>query len=82
VPELTTVAPLTPERLDEIRAMTFTTGINPATGHFATETERELYQLAGRCWNALQQLLQDHEHLTKAHTETTERLAEWEGALR
>ncbi|MFE2045709.1 hypothetical protein ACFXAZ_33300 [Streptomyces sp. NPDC059477] len=70
---------ISPARLDEIRAMTFTTGINPAAGHFDTDTERELYQLAARCWNALQTLLRDHEHLTKAHSEASERLAAWEG---
>ncbi|MGI5196547.1 hypothetical protein ACQEVY_23345 [Streptomyces sp. CA-288835] len=73
--------PITRERLDEIRAMRFTTQLNPATGHFETETERELYVLAASCWNALQDLLRDHEHLTSAHSEASEQLAEWEGAL-
>lgn len=73
--------PLAPERLHEIRTMTFTTGFTPVPGPFATEGERELYDLAARCWNALQDLLADHEHLTTAHAEASERLARWEGSL-
>ncbi|MEV0445834.1 hypothetical protein AB0I84_12975 [Streptomyces spectabilis] len=72
---------LAPERLDEIRAMRFATGLTPVPGRFATAGERELYGLAARCWNALQDLLADHEHLTAAHSEASERLAHWEGEL-
>ncbi|WP_282795157.1 hypothetical protein [Streptomyces sp. CC224B] len=72
---------LAPERLDEIRAMRFTTGLTPVPGRFATAGERELYVQAARHWNALQDLLRDHEHLTAAHAEASARLAEWEGAL-
>ncbi|MGQ4358534.1 hypothetical protein [Streptomyces sp. SAS_272] len=66
-------------RLAEIRAMKFTTGLNAAFGHFDTDAERDLYQLAATCWNALQDLLRDHAHLTKASAETAEALAQWEG---
>ncbi|WP_445524766.1 hypothetical protein [Streptomyces cyslabdanicus] len=68
-----------PQRLAEIRALKFTTGLNPACGVFATGTERELYRLAATSWNALQDLLRDHAHLTAAHADTAERLAQWEG---
>ncbi|MFZ3569451.1 hypothetical protein ACNYS0_21095 [Streptomyces sp. BH034] len=71
--------PLAPARLAQIKAMKFTTGINPACGVFATDTEQELYFLAARCWNALQEVLADHAHLTTAHDEVTTRLADWEG---
>ncbi|WP_267244384.1 hypothetical protein [Streptomyces sp. PR69] len=72
---------MTPERYAEIKQLRFTTGINPAAGVFATDTERELYQLAGRCWNALQDLFADHEQLTEANAQAAEELAQWTGAL-
>jgi hypothetical protein len=75
-PELTT------KRLEQIRAMKFTTGLNAACGHFDTPVERELYTLAASCWNALQELLRDHERLTREQAETAEELAGWTGALR
>ncbi|MFF3310520.1 hypothetical protein [Streptomyces sp. NPDC002952] len=76
---LSEAQPLSPDRLAEIRSMRFTTRLNPAAGHFDTDTERELYNLAATCWNALQAVLRDHAHLTKAHHATAERLAQWEG---
>lgn len=48
-------------RLDRARQMKFTTGLNAFAGHFDTDVERDLYQLAGRCWNALQAALADLE---------------------
>lgn len=71
--------PIGEQRLAEIKALRFTTGLNAAAGHFATDTERDLYRLAATCWNALQELLRDHIHLTKASAETAEALARWEG---
>jgi hypothetical protein len=73
---------LTPERLAQIRTLRFTTGLNAACGHFDTPVERELYTLAATCWNALQELLRDHDRLTRANAETAEELAGWTGALR
>ncbi|MHC5259878.1 hypothetical protein ACYSUO_18530 [Streptomyces sp. UC4497] len=70
---------ITPARLAQIKAMQFTTGLNAACGHFDTDVERDLYLLAARCWNALQEVLRDHTHLTNAQAETTARLAAWEG---
>ncbi|MGW1267568.1 hypothetical protein [Streptomyces sp. NPDC002491] len=78
-PTKTEARALPEARLDEIRALRFTTGLNPACGHFDTDVERDLYQLAATCWNALQDLLRDHAHLTKASAETAEALARWEG---
>ena len=73
---------MTEARLAEIKAMKFTTGLNAAVGHFDTEVERELYELAARCWNAMQELLRDNEQLRKANAELAEGLAAWTGALR
>ncbi|MFJ4009429.1 hypothetical protein [Streptomyces sp. NPDC090026] len=73
---------LSPERLAQIKAMRFTTGLNAACGHFDTEVERELYTLAATCWNALQQVLPDHERLNRAHAAASEELAQWTGSLR
>ncbi|MEV5606987.1 hypothetical protein [Streptomyces sp. NPDC052225] len=79
MPDEQPTAQLDPARLAEIKAMRFTTRLNPACGVFDTDTERELYQLAAHCWNALQEVLRDHAHLTTAHDEVTTRLAAWEG---
>lgn len=79
MPEERPVEQLSPARLAEIKSLRFTTGLNAACGHFDTEVERELYLLAARCWNALQEVLRDHAHLTTAHDEVTARLATWEG---
>ncbi|MFJ1858780.1 hypothetical protein ACIOHA_15895 [Streptomyces anulatus] len=73
---------MTPERLAELQAMRFTTGLNAACGHFDTDVERELYQLAAQCWNAMQDLLRDREQLLRANAEAAEELATWTGALR
>lgn len=54
--------------------MRFTAGRTPIT-----QSERDLYTLATRCWNALQDVLRDHAHLTTSHDEVTTRLATWEG---
>lgn len=72
-------SPLSPARLDQIKAMRWTPGVKAACGVYATDTERDLYLLAARCWNALQEVLRDHTHLTKAQAETTARLSAWEG---
>ena len=76
---LTVGKPIAPGRLAEIHGLKFTTSLNAAAGFFETDTERELYRLAGTCWNALQDLLRDHAHLTQANATTAERLAQWEG---
>ncbi|MER8083812.1 hypothetical protein ABTZ57_01285 [Streptomyces sp. NPDC094048] len=68
-------------RFTEIKAMTFTTGLNAFAGHFDTDVEREHYVLAARCWNAMQELIRDREHLVQAHAATAEELATWTGSL-
>ncbi|GAA2946457.1 MULTISPECIES: hypothetical protein [Streptomyces] len=75
------MAEMTEARRAEIQAMTFTTGVNAAHGVFATDTERDLYRLAARCWNAMQELLRDNEQLRQAHAQTAEELATWTGAV-
>lgn len=68
-------------RLAELKTMTFTTGINAAAGHFETDVERDLYQLAARCWNGMQDLIREREDLVQAHTATAAELASWTGSL-
>ncbi|MEU6610118.1 hypothetical protein ABZ922_34595 [Streptomyces shenzhenensis] len=46
MPETPTARPISEERLAEIKAMKFTTGIYLACGYFETGTERELFRLA------------------------------------
>lgn len=50
-------------RVEGVRAMKFTTGLNAASGYFDTPVERELYRLAATCWNALQAQLKDSDAL-------------------
>lgn len=80
--------PISPERLAQLKAMKFTTGLNAGLGVFATDIERDHYELAARCWNALQELIRghdallaDHKQLTDANAEAAEELAKWTGAL-
>lgn len=70
------------ERLDEIKALRFTLpdGRHPPRT-FATPAERQLYQLAATVYRALRDVLDDHQHLTDAHTATAEELARWTGEL-
>jgi hypothetical protein len=54
---------LTPERLEQIRAMRFATSLNAASGHFATDEERSLYRLAAEHYNARLELLAEVDRL-------------------
>ncbi|MER7807886.1 hypothetical protein [Streptomyces sp900116325] len=72
---------LSETRFAEIKAMKFTTGLNAFAGHFETDVEREHYVLAAQCWNAMQELIRDREHLVKAQAATAEELATWTGSL-
>lgn len=65
-------APLSEDRLAEIRAMRFETGLNAACGHFDTPVERELYRLAALNHNARLELLAEIDRLRElvATTET------------
>lgn len=58
-----THAPLSDARLDAIRAMKFTTGLNAATGHFDTDVERDLYRLAAENYNARLELVREVDRL-------------------
>lgn len=70
-------------RLDAAKALRFTTGINPATGVFDTPVERELYRLAGTCWNHMQGLIADLDlYVGHEPTLAEEALYEHEQALR
>lgn len=73
---------MTEQRLAQLKAMKFVTGVNARCGHFTTDVEREHYELAARCWNAMQELLRDNEQLRKANAAAAEELAQWTGALR
>ncbi|MGW6695582.1 hypothetical protein ACWF62_17580 [Rhodococcus sp. NPDC054953] len=56
---------LTPERLEQIRAMRFVTSLNTAAEHFATDEERSLYRLAAEHYNARLDLLAEVDRQAK-----------------
>ncbi|MFJ5105183.1 hypothetical protein [Streptomyces sp. NPDC088554] len=69
------------DRLEEIRQLRFTVDGHHPTRMFATPAEQQLYQLAATLYGALRDVLDDHQHLTGAHTAATNELARWTGVL-
>jgi hypothetical protein len=63
------------------RQLRFTVNGRHPPRTFATAAERQLYHLAAELYAALRDTLNDHRHLTDAHTATTLELARWTGEL-
>lgn len=69
---------LAPARLDEIRGLLLELGAHQDAPPTDPTAQRALL---ARCQQALTDVLTDRDHLATSHTELTEELALWTGAL-